>query len=199
MLRGLRGYSAFVSRNPLRGNALSMGVVVGAGDVLAQALAGAPFDTERTATTAAYGLACGPPFRMWLLLLERVAVLRPPTLRNAVLKTLINQCVWSPLFNSTYFALVIVRQAWLHPIDGASPSANSLLSSWIHKCRLDLLSTLLVGNLWFFPANTAIFRFVPLDLRVVANAAAVACWNVYLSTIGHRNLPATRAQRQARV
>lgn len=184
----LSAYTSFMSRRPLTGNALSMGTVVGLGDLVAQALGGQRLDMERLSVTSLYGLAAGAPFRIWLTMLERIKTLQAPTLRNAVVKTAINQCVYSPMFNSIYFAIAIARTASKAPNERCDVA--SLVERWICKCKADLLRTQCVATLWFFPANTMIFRLVQIEFRGVANAFAVAGFNVYLSITGNR-LPST--------
>ena len=184
----IRAYTGFMSQRPLVGNALSMGTVVGLGDLTAQTIGGAPFDGERASITTAYGLAAGAPFRMWLTFLESIKKLQQPTMRNALIKVAINQCVYSPLFNSIYFAIAIARQAWKSPRQDKI-ATRSFVETWAAKCRADLLRTQLVANCWFFPANTLIFRFVDVQFRGPANAVAVAGFNVYLSLVGNRHAP----------
>ena len=182
----LRRYTELMSRRPLAGNALSMGTVVGLGDFAAQMVSGKgtqQFDWERLSITTAYGFAAGAPFRMWLTVLESIKRLQAPTLRTAIIKTAINQCVYSPIFNSIYFAITIARTASKEP---GSCEGVSLTKRWVDKCEADLLRTQLYANMWFFPANTMIFRFVQIQYRGLANAFAVAGWNVYLSLVAQR-------------
>ena len=193
----LQAYTQLMSRRPLVGNALSMGTVVGLGDLMAQLVRGGEqFDWERLSVTTAYGFAAGGPFRMWLTVLESIKRLQAPTLRNAIVKTAINQCVYSPIFNSIYFAIAIARSASKAPPSDAC-DGTTLVQKWIVKCEADLLRTQLYANMWFFPANTLIFRFVQIQFRGLANAFAVAGWNVYLSIVGNRAARQSHTSRQS--
>ena len=100
------------------------------------------------------------------------------------------------MFNSVYFGIAIARKASKKPADNRSSA--SLVQQWAAKCRADLLRTQLIGNMWFFPANTIIFRFVQIQFRGLANAFAVAGWNVYLSIVGNRRTaPSSSASTSA--
>jgi hypothetical protein len=182
-------YSAFLMRRPYAHNALNMAAIVTIGDCIAQNVdkEHSSYDIQRGMTVGFFGLCMGAPLRGWMVLLERISALKQPTFRNALIKTAINQCVWSPAYNSIFFLAVVLREASL----AHSPSQPGVIpvpawQQWIAKCKADLLKTQMVGNLWFFPVNVITFLHIPLNLRVPWNAAAGACWNVYLSLVGHR-------------
>lgn len=124
-------------------------------------------DWVRALRMASYGfLLYGPGSYAWYHFLDRC--LPKPTVKNLVLKVVLNQVVLGPSVIAVIFAW---NNLWL-----------GKLSELGNKYQRDALPTLLYGFRFWIPVSILNFWVVPLQARVAFMSMGSIFWNFYLSS-----------------
>jgi len=152
-----------------------VGVLVGAGDVIAQQAVekkGKSHDVMRTAKMTVMGLCVlGPGLRTWYLILDRVV--KGAGTSAAVKKMLMDQTLWAPSFLAMFFCLV-----------GAMNGKE--VEEIKDKFRSDYIDAMKI-NYMIWPAVQIVnFKFVPMQHRVIVVNIVALFWNTYLAYTSHK-------------
>nr|GMN67727.1 hypothetical protein TIFTF001_036790 [Ficus carica] len=124
-------------------------------------------DWIRALRMASYGfLLYGPGSYAWYQYLDRY--LPKPTVRNLMLKVLLNQIVLGPCVIAVVFAW---NNLW-----------QRKLAQLPDKYKKDALPTLLYGFRFWIPVSVLNFWVVPLQARVAFMSMGSIFWNFYLSS-----------------
>lgn len=165
-------YMRAIERAPWTTKLVTSGVLMGAGDVVAQVGVErrkvADMDMARLARMSAIGLCVsGPMVTGWYLILERTIKLSTVS-RTAVAMTITDQTLFSPTIISVFFAMNVVLDG--RPLSDAKKEVRELL--W----------PTLKANWTIWPAAQLInFNFVPPQMRVLFVSTIALFWNSYIS------------------
>ncbi|KAI5861979.1 hypothetical protein GGS23DRAFT_597996 [Durotheca rogersii] len=181
LTRAGEAYARAQRARPWATQILSSVAVYAVADVSAQAISGKDYAPERTARNMAIGTVAALPMYWWFLWLSRHFNYGSHAVSLGV-KIVVNQLVFTPTFNSYFFAAQAllagegVAAAWAR-VRGAVPV------SWL--------------NAWkFWPAVTALsFTFVPPEFRAVVSGVAAIGWQTYLSYLNRLAEIAAAARR----
>ena len=176
------GYSWELAHNYLSTTAIQATLLVGTGDILAQAIetdgfsrkGGAEaYDVARTARMAMLGLIiAGFGTATWLRFLES-QLPGHATWQRVVEKSTIDACIWAPIANTLYLVLVPL-------LEGKSPDeVGELLKEKIVPVMKTELCT-------FFPYNLISFSLIPPLVRPFTTGFVSMCFAVYMSWITHQ-------------
>jgi len=176
------GYSWELAHNYLSTTAIQATLLVGTGDILAQAIetdgfsrkGGAEaYDAARTARMAMLGLIiAGFGTATWLRFLES-QLPGHATWQRVVEKSTIDACIWAPIANTLYLVLVPL-------LEGKSPDeVGELLKEKIVPVMKTELCT-------FFPYNLISFSLIPPLVRPFTTGFVSMCFAVYMSWITHQ-------------
>ncbi|KAL2208541.1 hypothetical protein CC79DRAFT_1366749 [Sarocladium strictum] len=142
------------------------------GDFAAQALSGEPYDPTRTIRSLAIGSIAAIPTRMWFLFLSRHFNFSS-TLISIGTKVVINQLVYTTLFNVYFFAA------------HAALSGKSM-SGVIERVK-DTVPISLPRSLFYWPFVTAFnFTYVQPQSRSIVTAIFSVFWQAYMSWLNAR-------------
>ncbi|XP_067014575.1 protein Mpv17 [Anabrus simplex] len=166
-----RAYQEVLRRHPFGVQAIQTGLLMGAGDIIAQtAIEKKTFrelDRQRLIGYSALGLCVlGPSLRLWYGLLDRFF---PTTGKKlAYKKVLLDQLAFAP---SAIAVVVSLTSA----VNGSSvPQIRAKL----HQDYVDIL----IANYKLWPAVMVInFSLVPLQYQVLVTQVVAVFWNTYFS------------------
>lgn len=120
----------------------------------------------------------GPLLHGWYLTLAR---LFPGTgAATAVKRVMADQLIFAPLFIPFFFSILAIY-------DGKS------FDELKEQLRTKWLSTLLANWIYWVPAQSLNFGFVPLRLQVLVNNSFGLIWNIYLSMVSQSSNETTNA------
>jgi len=179
-----RAYSGLLQTHPLRTNSISAGCIGAVGDAMAQNIergradaASSSWNPARTAQMFGFCSAwLGAPMSLWFRFLARKF---PDGTPYKITKTLtVHMGLAAPTTNLLFFgyreALHGPRETWAE--------------RFAMRMRREFPSTTAYSNLFWIPAQTINFNFVPLHLRPLYLNSAMVVWTTYLSIAGHRRL-----------
>jgi len=167
LMRVFGAYNRLLHTYPLITQCATTGVLLGAGDLIAQKAVEKQLEInwKRTAKFSAFGLLfVGPVIRNWLLILERLygttGKLTP------IKKVLTDQLCFAPVLQFTAIPV-------LGLMDGHS---RDKIEARIRKDYYDIM----IANWKLWPiVATVNFYFVPLNYRLPVVALVSLFWNVY--------------------
>eukprot|EP01013_Petalomonas_cantuscygni_P002514 TRINITY_DN12593_c0_g1_i1.p1 TRINITY_DN12593_c0_g1~~TRINITY_DN12593_c0_g1_i1.p1 ORF type:complete len:222 (+),score=32.32 TRINITY_DN12593_c0_g1_i1:140-805(+) len=214
MLSAVRvAYDNALVHHPLVTKAVTMGVLVGAGDAIAQYIETdrlrsptKKFDPVRTARMSSIGLfGTGPLLHFWFLVLARnFGHVR--TTPAALKMLLVDQTIAAPaltaffIFFNGYIEGSQARKAAVSTWDPHSPTATtptgagvlSPVEQGIARLKAAYAKTMVVNYCYWPFVNFASFRFVPIQYRVLWNAFFGIIWNCFLSVQANMTIPEAR-------
>lgn len=167
----VRTYLRLLERYPWRTQALSTGILMGAGDVIAQfAIEGATVQTyvpQRTSRFLMFGtFFAGPVLRGWYLTLDRF--IKFPAVKGALAKVAADQLLFAPTFCAVMLGTIGYWRT------GTVEAATNMLS----ESYVDVI----VSNYKLWPAAQIInFYFIPLQHRVLYVNSLALVWNTYIA------------------
>lgn len=152
--------------------ALTSASLSATGDVLAQSLIGdiqkGDYDISRTLRMFGYGWFFYGPYQFyWYNLLSHL--LPAQSLPNFISKVAANQLLLAPVTLSVVFA-------WNLGLTGQSEQI-------VNKIKNDLLPSMAKGWLFWIPAASINFFYVPVERQVLWMSACGVLWTAYLSYI----------------
>ena len=190
----LNSYSRLHSRRPHTVQLVSALIIYLIGDLTAQNIAPTPaseptssspdrvstYDPYRTVRALIIGGVAAIPGYHWFLFLARNFNYTSKPL-SIVLKVVINQVVFTPIFNTYFFGMQSALSG-ANFRDIAERIQNTVPRSWINSWKL-------------WPAVTAFsFAFVRVELRGLFAGVIAIGWQAYLSVLNQR---AARLEEQA--
>ena len=168
----LRRYNQWLLRYPCKSQAINTGVLMCAGDMLAQFIVErkdlSTYDPFRTARFLFVGFClAGPGMHLWYSRLDRF-IKGSRTLRNALKKTAVDQAFFMPFYLAVFIMVMAVLRR------EKSEEISRRLSRDFQP--------MLITSYGLWPAVQLInFWAVPLHLRIpVINVVGLA-WNTYIS------------------
>lgn len=164
-------YSVVARDNPLATKSFVAGFLFLTSDVLCQSLFGVDeYDFWRTVRFTLVGAGFTPSVHTWYAFLSRrfVGTTLLPTLQRLAL----DQIVFAPLFIPAFFGANLLLQGQPRLI------ATKIQDDWA--------STVIVNYVVWVPAQFINFRFVPQIHQVLFSNCVGFFWNIYMSTITHK-------------
>ena len=206
-------YVRYLKTAPIRTNVATAACVTAAGDGLAQQLevrwSPAPhrderppctLDPQRLTTVTAYWAASSPALFAWFRWLDDKFPTSPPLPRAARLvnlskKLVVHQWSFVPLINGVFFTyLVCVGEATgSTPLSCGQPGYAATVAATVPSQLWETQKTSVV--VWGV-AHTFNFLFLPTHTRVLFNSSVGVLWSAYMSTVGHREPHASKADAQ---
>ncbi|RCK67800.1 Protein SYM1 [Candida viswanathii] len=179
-----RRYNVLLKKHPFATNAVTTGILLGTGDVLAQFLfpqsPDQPFDYYRNLRAIVYGaLIFAPVGDKWYKLLNTKIVWpgggKNERTKSTILRVMADQLVFAPFIGIPlyYSAMTILenRQPFVENI------VTKFETSWW---------TTLKGNWLVWPIfQFANFYLIPVEFRLMAVNVISIGWNTYLSYVMH--------------
>lgn len=181
-------YNTWNTRKPLLTQAITCGVLYGAGDVVAQRIERyqavpvssqeqkgnhgeeSGFDVPRTMRLASFGAALDAPIlKSWYDLLDKY--IPRADARAVAVKLVLDQVFCAPLIYVLFFP-------YLGFLKGAS------IAEIKEKIQRDFLTTYLADCALWLPAGVINFKFVPPAFRVLYVSAVSFVWSIYLAFVG---------------
>eukprot|EP01025_Chloroclados_australasicus_P023997 TRINITY_DN2416_c0_g1_i1.p1 TRINITY_DN2416_c0_g1~~TRINITY_DN2416_c0_g1_i1.p1 ORF type:complete len:301 (-),score=5.21 TRINITY_DN2416_c0_g1_i1:893-1714(-) len=146
------------------------------GDTLAQNIVGDPFDYYRLLRMIMFGVMMdGPIGHVWYTTLDRFVMAEDSKSTKAVLvKTLLDQVLWAPMFCCVFFTFNNLFQ-------------GELEHTWIDICQ-KLLPTMLANYAIWPLAHIINFRYVPSQQRILYINCVQIVWSAFLSNMAARGL-----------
>jgi len=175
---------ASIARNgiPLCRSAVLIGLSMGIGDALCQTLEGGHVaEFRRTEVMWFIGtFISGPISHSWQVMLE--GLLPGSSTRRIIQKTLSNSAFAFSISLPVMFGAVTMLAK--DPRTGKQGS----LKDAKEKIQRDLIPTFLAGCFYWPVFNLAIYKFVPLNSRAIANAGIGVAWNIFISMMANRKV-----------
>ncbi|CAL8462289.1 g1820 [Coccomyxa elongata] len=167
-------YLRLLETQPVWTKAWSAALLNAIGDVLAQLVVdkNEKLDYKRLGIFTILGLTIiGPPLHYWYLLLSKVAVTGLP---GTFLRMALDQLVWAPIFLSTIVAAQFT-------LEGKSGEV-------VPKLKQDMKEILMTNWKVWIPFQFFNFNFVPQVLQVLASNVMALAWNIYMSSMSHKEV-----------
>jgi len=170
-------YSQWLLHRPILTKAVSSGIIVAFGDVLAQVLVegalqeGHKYDWARTGRMWLIGITIvAPLLHYWYMYLNKW--IPDPSTKGALLRVLIDQVTFAPVGICVFFTSIFTLEG-----------------------RLDELPDHIRANLWptlknnwklWIPTMFVTFRVIPHHYQVLWVNCVSVLWNTYMSWVGHQ-------------
>uniref|UniRef100_A0A1I8HJK6 Mitochondrial inner membrane protein Mpv17 n=1 Tax=Macrostomum lignano TaxID=282301 RepID=A0A1I8HJK6_9PLAT len=180
LVKAWKGYNAVLISKPILAPAVSTGVLMGAGDLLAQSVEASQQAAKAKGTEGVnwrrtarlFTLGCclyGPWLNQWYKFLAT----RFQGQRLALVKMVsADQLVMAPCVIGSYLTVV----TYLNTADATKVSQ-----------QLRLFPEVLLNNYKVWPAvQTVNFLFVPVHLRLILANCVALLWNTYMSWMAHQ-------------
>ncbi|KAJ1452574.1 hypothetical protein M885DRAFT_526287 [Pelagophyceae sp. CCMP2097] len=167
-------YNRALTAQPLVVKACTSLVGFGLGDLLAQKLVDKKesIDWKRTARMATFGLLWHGPSGHYFY--GSLDAKMPGTAMSTVFKKVaIDQSMFNPLFGIAFFS-------YLGLCEGKTPSQVG------DKIKADLPTAVTGSWLFWIPAHTVNFRFVPASQRLLYINTLQLGYNIFLSCLGNK-------------
>ncbi|KAK9832036.1 hypothetical protein WJX81_000378 [Elliptochloris bilobata] len=174
-----RFYNNALERHPVAVKSATSFVGFLLGDVLAQTIVGADFDVARTLRLVLFGMFMdGPVGHVWYTVLDRNVFPEDPRSNKAVVvKMLLDQLLWAPVFSCVFFTFIHLLQG--HP-ENILPAIQSKLVP------------MMIANYAVWPiAHIINFKFVPPQQRILYINCCQIAWSAYLSNLSSVRLRST--------
>ncbi|KAG7555863.1 Mpv17/PMP22 [Arabidopsis suecica] len=169
----LSWYLALLSDSPVLTKAVTSALLTLIGDVICQLTINktSSLDKKRTLTFTLLGLGLvGPALHFWYLYLSKVVT--ASGLSGAVIRLLLDQFVFAPIFVGVFLSAVVT-------LEGKPSNA-------IPKLQQEWTGAVLANWQLWIPFQFLNFRFVPQNFQVLASNVVALAWNVILSFKAHK-------------
>eukprot|EP00435_Cladocopium_sp_Y103_P068928 s857_g32.t1 len=167
----LAAYSALLQRRPLLTKGCSAGLLFSLGDFLAQRLETTePMDLQRLMAFGSYGASWyAISQHYWFAWMERHVACGWSASSAAVARVAAHSAVFAPFSIVSLFGWMAVTtgRSWQELQDICHPEA--IFRTWA------------AGTIFWIPTMLGVYRFVPLQGRVVVTSGANVLWSCYLS------------------
>lgn len=164
-----QAYLHSLARHPLFTKAATSFFCVCLGDLIAQAIGGAPLSASRMLRLAAYsstvGAATGHYWHRWLE--AHVCPDSPTCNRSVVTKMALDQLVLTPVMTAVFFVALKLMEG----------RPDTIVPFMQEK----YVQTLLAGYAVWVPWNYASFKWIPQDLRILAGNLVGIGWGTFVS------------------
>lgn len=137
------------------------------------------YEPERTAKALVIGAGSAIPTYMWFIHLGN-SFNYPSRMLSLLTKVVVNQIVYTPIFNSYFFGMQALLSFHHSPLTLAGWAgivdhvARTVPTSFVNSCKL-------------WPAVTAVnFLWVPVEFRPVFAGVVAVGWQGYLSFLNRR-------------
>ncbi|RID68751.1 hypothetical protein BRARA_C00890 [Brassica rapa] len=173
----LSWYLALLSNYPVLTKAVTSAILTLIGDLICQLTINrtSSLDKKRTLTFTILGLGLvGPALHFWYLYLSKVVT--ASGLSGAVLRLLLDQFVFAPVFVGVFLSAVVALEG--------KPSHV------IPKLKQEWTGAVVANWQLWIPFQFLNFRFVPQNFQVLASNVVALAWNVILSFKAHREVVA---------
>ncbi|KAJ4872905.1 Peroxisomal membrane 22 kDa (Mpv17/PMP22) family protein [Raphanus sativus] len=171
----LSWYLALLSNYPVLTKAVTSAILTLIGDLICQLTINrtSSLDKKRTLTFTILGLGLvGPALHFWYLYLSKVVT--ASGLSGAVLRLLLDQFVFAPVFVGVFLSAVVTLEG--------KPSHV------IPKLKQEWTGAVLANWQLWIPFQFLNFRFVPQNFQVLASNVVALAWNVILSFKAHKEV-----------
>ncbi|KAL0709765.1 hypothetical protein Bca4012_016743 [Brassica carinata] len=173
----LSWYLSLLSNYPVLTKAVTSAILTLIGDLICQLTINrtSSLDKKRTLTFTILGLGLvGPALHFWYLYLSKVVT--ASGLSGAVLRLLLDQFVFAPIFVGVFLSAVVTLEG--------KPSHV------IPKLKQEWTGAVLANWQLWIPFQFLNFRFVPQNFQVLASNVVALAWNVILSFKAHKEVVA---------
>ncbi|XP_010420790.1 PREDICTED: protein sym-1 [Camelina sativa] len=173
----LSWYLALLSDSPVLTKAVTSALLTLIGDLICQLTIDktSSLDKKRTLTFTVLGLGLvGPALHFWYLYLSKVVT--ASGLSGAVIRLLLDQFVFAPIFVGVFLSAVVTLEG--------KPS------NVIPKLQQEWTGAVLANWQLWIPFQFLNFRFVPQNFQVLASNVVALAWNVILSFKAHKEVVA---------
>ncbi|KAJ0243889.1 Peroxisomal membrane 22 kDa [Hirschfeldia incana] len=171
----LSWYLALLSDYPVLTKSVTSALLTLIGDLICQLTINktSSLDKKRTLTFTILGLGLvGPALHFWYLYLSKVVT--ASGLSGAVLRLLLDQFVFAPVFVGVFLSAVVTLEG--------NPS------NVIPKLKQEWTGAVLANWQLWIPFQFLNFRFVPQNFQVLASNVVALAWNVILSFKAHKEV-----------
>ncbi|XP_009120861.1 protein sym-1 [Brassica rapa] len=171
----LSWYLALLSDYPVLTKSVTSALLTLIGDLICQLTINktSSLDKKRTLTFTILGLGLvGPALHFWYLYLSKVVT--ASGLSGAVLRLLLDQFVFAPVFVGVFLSAVVTLEG--------KPS------NVIPKLKQEWTGAVLANWQLWIPFQFLNFRFVPQNFQVLASNVVALAWNVILSFKAHKEV-----------
>ncbi|KAF8052257.1 hypothetical protein N665_1582s0013 [Sinapis alba] len=171
----LSWYLTLLSNYPVLTKAVTSAILTLIGDLICQLTINrtSSLDKKRTLTFTILGLGLvGPALHFWYLYLSKVVT--ASGLSGAVLRLLLDQFVFAPIFVGVFLSAVVTLEG--------KPSHV------IPKLKQEWTGVVLANWQLWIPFQFLNFRFVPQNFQVLASNVVALAWNVILSFKAHKEV-----------
>ncbi|KAF8096505.1 hypothetical protein N665_0307s0034 [Sinapis alba] len=168
-------YLALLSDYPVLTKSVTSALLTLIGDLICQLTINktSSLDKKRTLTFTILGLGLvGPALHFWYLYLSKVVT--ASGLSGAVLRLLLDQFVFAPVFVGVFLSAVVTLEG--------KPS------NVIPKLKQEWTGAVLANWQLWIPFQFLNFRFVPQNFQVLASNVVALAWNVILSFKAHKEV-----------
>ncbi|KAL3496462.1 hypothetical protein BJX62DRAFT_232570 [Aspergillus germanicus] len=174
--RFLTWYTHHQKQRPLTTQLCSTPLIYCIGDLSAQLLSGEPYDAHRSLRSAIIGLVTSLPSYKWFLFLGRQFNYpggSSAAIRSTGAKVVVNQLVYTPLFNVYFFAFHALLAG-----EGVAGAVDRVCETVPESIPRSFL---------YWPVVTAVnFTYAPAHSRSVATGVFAVFWQSYLSWLNSR-------------
>ncbi|XP_010036405.2 protein sym-1 [Eucalyptus grandis] len=171
----LSWYLTLLAKYPVATKAVTSALLTFLGDLICQLVIDqAPsLDLKRNFSFTFLGLVLvGPTLHFWYLYLSRLVTV--PGASGAIMRLLLDQFVFSPLFLGVFLATLVTLEG--RPSDV------------VPKLQQEWFSAVLANWKLWIPFQFLNFRFVPQQFQVLAANVIALVWNVILSFKAHKEI-----------
>ncbi|CDY35863.1 BnaC09g37950D [Brassica napus] len=171
----LSWYLALLSDYPVLTKSVTSALLTLIGDLICQLTINktSSLDKKRTLTFTILGFGLvGPALHFWYLYLSKVVT--ASGLSGAVLRLLLDQFVFAPVFVGVFLSAVVTLEG--------KPS------NVIPKLKQEWTGAVLANWQLWIPFQFLNFRFVPQNFQVLASNVVALAWNVILSFKAHKEV-----------
>eukprot|EP00210_Caulerpa_lentillifera_P008516 g8123.t1 len=164
-------YCQQLSERPFLTRALTSTIGIGTGDAIAQLYGEEFFSFQRLVKYSAFGfLVHGPGCHAFYKMLDiRLPLTQPNMVRNVLVRTSIDQSMWSPILLCVFYAFM---QTW----DGRPESTKTII-------KQKFMTTYGTSLLFWIPAQIVNHALIPPPQRILYLNIVSVLWVVILSTI----------------
>jgi len=178
-----QAYTFSLVTRPYFTNFITSGVIISLGDLCAQNLErhytanGSNWDSGRFLRAFVWGCLTGPVQVFWFRFLDsKIGVAK--TVKHAAKKMMINQTVFAPTMNTSYFAFI---KATEHYHEGYM----RVMEEFVNLMNQSFIKTMMSSFVVFPAVHMINFTLIPVQYRVIWVSGWLVGWNCFLSLVGH--------------
>ena len=194
-----KSYLKVLDRFPLRTQIVQTGLIMGAGDAIAQIVIEKKntYELDRTMRFVAIGsFFVAPTIRVWYISLEKLFG-TSVTIKTTLLKVGTDQLFFAPIFTAAIMGMIGTSQAISTNIgDDKSKNRYSKLKEDIievkNRTQADLMDVVLTGWTIWPATQLANFYLVPFLVRPLVVSTVALFWNSYISWKTNRKIENTK-------